>query len=56
VEYADWNKNGIEVYFKRDDLIHPAISGNKWRKALWASSEISGRELLWHHHVWRGIF
>jgi 1-aminocyclopropane-1-carboxylate deaminase len=32
VEYADWNKNGIEVYFKRDDLIHPSISGNKWRK------------------------
>lgn len=32
VEYSDWNKNGIEVYFKRDDLIHPAISGNKWRK------------------------
>jgi 1-aminocyclopropane-1-carboxylate deaminase len=32
VEYADWNKNGIDVYFKRDDLIHPSISGNKWRK------------------------
>lgn len=23
---------GIQVYLKRDDLIHPAISGNKWRK------------------------
>ncbi|HUH74230.1 MAG TPA: pyridoxal-phosphate dependent enzyme [Chitinophagales bacterium] len=32
VEYSDWNNNGIEVYFKRDDLIHPSISGNKWRK------------------------
>jgi 1-aminocyclopropane-1-carboxylate deaminase len=32
VEYSDWNKNGIEVYFKRDDLIHSSISGNKWRK------------------------
>lgn len=23
---------GIEVFVKRDDLIHPEISGNKWRK------------------------
>jgi 1-aminocyclopropane-1-carboxylate deaminase len=23
---------GIELYIKRDDLIHPIISGNKWRK------------------------
>ncbi|WP_448549035.1 1-aminocyclopropane-1-carboxylate deaminase/D-cysteine desulfhydrase [Thalassotalea fusca] len=23
---------GIEVFVKRDDLIHPIISGNKWRK------------------------
>jgi 1-aminocyclopropane-1-carboxylate deaminase len=25
-------KKGIEVWVKRDDLIHPVISGNKWRK------------------------
>ncbi len=25
-------KKGIEVWVKRDDLIHPIISGNKWRK------------------------
>lgn len=25
-------KYGIELYIKRDDLIHPIISGNKWRK------------------------
>lgn len=25
-------KAGIEVWLKRDDLIHPDISGNKWRK------------------------
>ena len=24
--------DGIELYIKRDDLIHPYISGNKWRK------------------------
>jgi len=23
---------GVELYIKRDDLIHPFISGNKWRK------------------------
>jgi hypothetical protein len=22
----------IELYLKRDDLLHPIISGNKWRK------------------------
>ena len=25
----------IELWIKRDDLIHPAISGNKWRKLKW---------------------
>jgi 1-aminocyclopropane-1-carboxylate deaminase len=24
--------NGIRVFVKRDDLIHPIVSGNKWRK------------------------
>lgn len=24
--------NGVELFMKRDDLIHPEISGNKWRK------------------------
>ena len=25
-------EKGLEVYVKRDDLIHPIVSGNKWRK------------------------
>lgn len=25
-------EKGIEVFIKRDDMIHPIISGNKWRK------------------------
>jgi 1-aminocyclopropane-1-carboxylate deaminase/D-cysteine desulfhydrase-like pyridoxal-dependent ACC family enzyme len=25
-------KRGIRLYVKRDDLIHPQVSGNKWRK------------------------
>jgi 1-aminocyclopropane-1-carboxylate deaminase len=27
-----FKKKGIQVFVKRDDLIHPFISGNKWRK------------------------
>jgi 1-aminocyclopropane-1-carboxylate deaminase/D-cysteine desulfhydrase-like pyridoxal-dependent ACC family enzyme len=27
-----WNSKRIQVFVKRDDLIHPIISGNKWRK------------------------
>jgi len=27
-----FNAHGVEVFLKRDDLIHPMISGNKWRK------------------------
>jgi 1-aminocyclopropane-1-carboxylate deaminase len=26
------DKNGVRLYLKRDDLIHPEIPGNKWRK------------------------
>ncbi|MBI2260028.1 MAG: pyridoxal-phosphate dependent enzyme [Flavobacteriia bacterium] len=27
-----FNQNNLQVFVKRDDLIHPIISGNKWRK------------------------
>ena len=27
-----YEKMGVEVFVKREDLIHPLISGNKWRK------------------------
>jgi 1-aminocyclopropane-1-carboxylate deaminase len=27
-----FTKRGIQVFVKRDDMIHPFISGNKWRK------------------------
>ncbi len=29
---AEIDKAGVQLYIKRDDLIHPAVSGNKWRK------------------------
>ena len=28
----EFNKRGIQLLVKRDDLIHPEVSGNKWRK------------------------
>jgi len=27
-----FTEKGLEVFIKRDDMIHPIISGNKWRK------------------------
>src|SRR2546428_4324361 len=27
-----FERKGVRVFIKRDDLIHPFISGNKWRK------------------------
>ncbi len=33
------SKAGSTVYIKRDDLIHPGISGNKWRKLKYAMHE-----------------
>ncbi len=32
IEDAVFTDQKIELYLKRDDLIHPLISGNKWRK------------------------
>lgn len=29
---ATTQRAGIQLYLKRDDLIHPTVSGNKWRK------------------------
>lgn len=29
---ADFEDRGLRLWVKRDDLIHPLISGNKWRK------------------------
>lgn len=29
-----WDKAGISVSVKREDLLHPGVSGNKWRKLI----------------------
>ena len=31
----DYNNDSVELFVKRDDLIHPEVSGNKWRKLKW---------------------
>ena len=32
IENPIFDKYGVRVYVKRDDLIHPSVQGNKWRK------------------------
>lgn len=32
IEHEIFSKHQLNIYIKRDDLIHPIISGNKWRK------------------------
>lgn len=32
-------KAGVQLYIKRDDLIHPFVSGNKWRKLKYTLQE-----------------
>lgn len=32
VQFVDRFPGNIELYIKREDLIHPLVSGNKWRK------------------------
>jgi 1-aminocyclopropane-1-carboxylate deaminase len=32
IQHKLFDEQGLKVFIKRDDLIHPIISGNKWRK------------------------
>ncbi len=38
--------DGISIHIKRDDLIHPIISGNKWRKLKYNLSEFEGKGII----------
>lgn len=40
---ADIEKAGVRLYVKRDDLIHPTVSGNKWRKLKYNLLEAQSR-------------
>jgi 1-aminocyclopropane-1-carboxylate deaminase len=43
-----WQHNQVEVWLKRDDLIHPQVSGNKWRKLkfYWQDFKKSNKSTL----------
>ncbi|WP_036603587.1 1-aminocyclopropane-1-carboxylate deaminase/D-cysteine desulfhydrase [Olivibacter sitiensis] len=53
------DKYGVQLYVKRDDMIHPFISGNKWRKLkylLQAASRQNKKHLVtfggaWSNHI-----
>jgi 1-aminocyclopropane-1-carboxylate deaminase len=44
-----FTQKGVQVFVKRDDLIHPFISGNKWRKLKYSLRE--ARDLNKNHLV-----
>jgi 1-aminocyclopropane-1-carboxylate deaminase len=39
------NLHNIQISIKRDDLLHPIISGNKWRKLKYALSQASDNNI-----------
>ncbi len=48
VSFSPLKEKGISLYVKRDDLIHPDISGNKWRKLKYniAQAQQRGNDTL----------
>ena len=36
----DLTEQSVELWVKRDDMIHPFISGNKWRKLRYPIQEM----------------
>lgn len=49
IEHTVLNEKKVSLYVKRDDLLHPFISGNKWRKLkynLQAMRALNKRELV----------
>jgi 1-aminocyclopropane-1-carboxylate deaminase/D-cysteine desulfhydrase-like pyridoxal-dependent ACC family enzyme len=45
IEHPVFNKHALEVFIKRDDLIHPIISGNKWRKLAGNIAHVQSKNL-----------
>ena len=37
-------RHGVKLFVKRDDLIHPFISGNKWRKLKYNIAEMQRQQ------------
>ncbi|WNC72891.1 pyridoxal-phosphate dependent enzyme [Thalassotalea psychrophila] len=47
--HSSFNEHKVEVFIKRDDLIHPIVSGNKWRKLkynLLSAKELGYQQIL----------
>jgi len=59
LNHSLYSEKGVRVYIKRDDMIHPFISGNKWRKLkynLQLAREMGKSKLLtfggaWSNHL-----
>ncbi|WP_226389529.1 1-aminocyclopropane-1-carboxylate deaminase/D-cysteine desulfhydrase [Penaeicola halotolerans] len=39
ISHPEWDVAGVQLWIKREDLIHPTISGNKWRKLKYNLAE-----------------
>jgi 1-aminocyclopropane-1-carboxylate deaminase len=50
-----FDTHGVKVYLKRDDLIHPMISGNKWRKLKYLL-KVAQRQLKNHLVTFGGAY
>ncbi|MCU4675052.1 pyridoxal-phosphate dependent enzyme [Catenovulum sp. 2E275] len=46
LDISHLHHRGIKVWLKRDDLIHPQVSGNKWRKLKYYLSEDSQTSIV----------
>ena len=44
IKHPDFEEKEVQVFVKRDDLIHPYISGNKWRKLKYILAEAEGKK------------
>ncbi len=55
IEDAVFTDQNLELYLKRDDLIHPLISGNKWRKLKYLLQE-AGSQHKTHLVTFGGAF
>lgn len=42
IHHQVFEDKGLDVFIKRDDLIHPIISGNKWRKLKYLLRQAQG--------------
>ena len=43
LELPLFDEKKIEVFIKRDDLIHPFVSGNKWRKLKYVLADAKNK-------------